>query len=286
LRSDEAFETQIEALTRINTAEFIEALGLGRVRQRRSLLERLSRPAARRIASDMAQFDAILGNRGLHSGANEVLAKLVKRLQVIGAYRVPREGPLLVAANHPGLSDVLAIFATLERPDLRIVAADYRLLRALRGINRHFIYVPRERGRRLQVLHEILTHLGCGGAVLLLPAGNIEPDPVVSRDAIASLEWWSPSIGLIARRVPHLCVLPAVLSGVLLPSYQRHAMTWIRRRAADRQQLGPTLQVLARASSSAMVRRAYGPPLTSKALIAARRDARARRRWWSSTLEC
>ena len=223
----------------------------------------------------MAQVDAILGDRGLHHGANEVLAKLVKRLQVTGADRVPRDGPLLIAANHPGLSDVLTIFATLDRADLRVVAAEYPLLRALPGVNRQFIYVPRERGRRLQVLHEILTHLRSGGAVLLLPAGNIEPDPAVSRDAVASLDSWSASIGLIARRVQNVCVVPAVVSGVLLRSYQRHPLTWIRRRSADRQQLGATLQVLTRASSSATVRLGYGPPLTNEVLFARGRDARA-----------
>jgi hypothetical protein len=36
----------------------------------------------------MAQFDAILGDRGLHHGANDELAKLVKRLQVTGADRI------------------------------------------------------------------------------------------------------------------------------------------------------------------------------------------------------
>jgi hypothetical protein len=121
--------------------------------------------------------------------------------------------------------------------------------------------------------------------VLLLPAGNIEPDPV-SRDAIASLESWSPSIGLMVRRVPHLYVVPAAVSGVLLSSYQRHPMTWIRRSAADRRQLAATLQVLARASS-ATVRLAYGPPL-SRARRSLPHDAtrEPRRRWWSSTLEC
>ena len=143
----------------------------------------------------MAQFDAILGDRGLHYGANQVLVKLVKRLEVTGADSIPRDGPLLIVANRPGLSDVLAIFATLDRADLRIVAAECRPLRTLRGVNRHFIYVPRERGRRLQVMHEILTHLRSAGAVLLLPAGNIEPDRAVSRDALTSLESWSASIG-------------------------------------------------------------------------------------------
>jgi len=234
LQSDAAFEAQVDALTRINTAEFIQALGLGHVRRGRSVFERLCRPAARQIACDMAQFDAILGDRGLHHGANEVLAKLVKRLQVTGADRIPRDGPLLIAANHPGLSDVLTIFATLDRADLRIVAAEYPLL--------------------------------------LLPAGNIEPDPAVSRDAVASLDSWSASIGLIARRVPHVCVVPAVVSGVLLRSYQRHPLTWIRRRSADRQQLGATLQVLTRASSSATVRLRFGPPLTHEVLFARGRD--------------
>ena len=108
---------------------------------------------------------------------------------------------------------------------------------------------------------------------MLLPAGNIEPDPAVSRDAVASLDSWSASIGLIAR--PHVCVVPAVVSGVLLRSYQRHPLTWIRRRSADRQQLGATLQVLARASSSATMRLMYGPSLTNEVLFARGRDARA-----------
>ena len=111
--------------------------------------------------------------------------------------------------------------------------------------------------------------------MLLLPAGNIEPDPAVSRHALTSLDSWSASIGLIARRVPHVCVVPAVVSGVLLRSYQRHPLTWIRRRRADRQQLGATLQVLTRASSSATVHLGYGPPLTNEVLFARGRDARA-----------
>jgi hypothetical protein len=181
----------------------------------------------------------------------------------------------LVAANHPGLGDVLAIFATIARADLRVVAADYPLLRALPGVNQRFIYVPRERGGRLQVLHETVAHRRAGGAVLLLPAGSIEPDPAVRHDAVDSLESWSASIGLIAHRVPQLCVVTAVISGVLLPRYQRHPLTWTRRRAADRQQLGATLQVLARASSSATVRLTYGPVLSGEALFVRGRGARA-----------
>ena len=72
-----------------------------------------------------------------------------------------------------------------------------------------------------------------------------------------------------------MCVVPAVVSGVLLRSYQRHPLTWIRRRSADRQQLGATLQVLTRPSSSPSVHLGYGPPLMYKVLFARGRDARA-----------
>ena len=44
--------------------------------------------------------------------------------------------------------------------------------------------------------------------------------------------------------------------------------SWIRRRSADREQLGATLQVLTRASSSATVRLRNGPPLTNEVLFA------------------
>src|SRR5215813_4592183 len=129
----------------------------------------------------------------------------------------------------------MAIFASIERADLRVVAADYPLLRALPGVNRTFIWVARGARRRLAVIHDVVSHLDDGGAVLILPAGAIEPDQSVCPHAVATLASWSPSIGLIARRVPDLSVVVAVVSGVLLGRYHRHPLTWIRRRAPDRQ---------------------------------------------------
>ncbi len=69
-------ESQVDTVTRINAAEFLYALGLGGLPRGRSVLERLVWPQARQIARDMAHFDAILGDRGLHVGANNVLAQL------------------------------------------------------------------------------------------------------------------------------------------------------------------------------------------------------------------
>jgi hypothetical protein len=265
---------QLEILTAINTREFIESLGLGWASWGRGALARMCRAAARRISADMARFDAIIAQQGLHRGSRTILTEVVAGMEVDGAEQLPTVGPLLIAANHPGLCDVLMIFATLQRDDLKVVAADYPLLRALDGFNRYFIFVSPEPRLRRKSLNCMIGHLERGGALLILPAGAIEPDPAISPDALAALEHWSPSLGLLVRRVPDLALVTAVVSGVLLPEYQNHPLTRVRHRPGDRQQLGSTLQVLARASRSATVRLTYGPPTERRDLIARGDSAR------------
>ena len=274
VRSPVIGETQVETLTRINAAEFVDSLGLGRVAWGRGVLETLCRPAARQISRDMARFDRMVAEQGLRRGSRGILDELVGALEVHGAEHLPERGPLLIAANHPGLCDVLTIFATVQRDDLLVVAAEYPLLRALAGFSRSFIFVPRSAHLRRQSFHSIIAHLRSAGAVLLLPAGEIEPDPAVSDSATCALERWSPSLGLIVHRVPRLAVVPAVVSGVLVREFQHHPLTLMRRRAADRQQLGATLQVLARASASTTVRLSYARPLHREALVSAGANAR------------
>jgi 1-acyl-sn-glycerol-3-phosphate acyltransferase len=264
----------VDALADINTAEFLQAIGLAHLRRGRGMLEQLVRLAARQIAEDLARYDLLFQQRGLRRGAIAVLDALGHIGDVTGAEAIPVDGPLLVVANHRGFSDVLALFASLARDDLRVVAAEYPLLRALPGVNQRSIWVERGEGRRLSVLHDIIAHLRSRGAVLLFPAGAIEPHPALHDRAWSSLATWSTSIGLIARCLPHLSVVPAIISGVLVPRFQRHPLTWIRRCSADRQQLGAMLQVLARTSASATLRLSYGSPLSGDALFDAGPSAR------------
>ena len=270
-----AHEDQVELLTRINTSEFLAALGFGWLRWGKRWLEALCRPAARQIALDMARFDGLFTRLNVQRAARQVLDELVGELDVCGAEGVPSTGPLLITANHPGVCDVLTILATVDREDVIVVAADYPLLRALSGINSHFLFVPSNPYQRRTALSLVIAYLRSGGAVLMLPAGEIEPDPAVDKDASLVLNAWSQSVGLIARRVANLSIVPAVVSGVLLPSFQHHPLTWIRRRKTDRQQLGTMLQVLARASRTTKVRLVYGPPLAAQSLPCQGTSARA-----------
>jgi hypothetical protein len=258
-----SLDEQVDTLTQINAGEFLDSLGFGWLKWGRPFFEALCRPAGRQTSLDMARFDRLFATNRPRCAAQAVLSELIGAFEVEGLDHLPAQGPLLIASNHPGLCDVLTVLATVERDDLIIVAADYPLLRALTGINRHFVFVPRRPDLRRTALTRIIGHLRNGGAVLMLPAGEIEPDPALSQDAVVALDRWSRSVGLIARHVPHLSIVPTAVSGVLLPRFQHHCLTWIRRRKSGRQQLGTALQVLARASIAANVRLVYGQPLES-----------------------
>ena len=63
-------QAQIDALIRVNLDDFLDSLGLAKLRFGRGLLEALFRPSARRFAEQIATFDQINGEQGLPAGAD------------------------------------------------------------------------------------------------------------------------------------------------------------------------------------------------------------------------
>jgi 1-acyl-sn-glycerol-3-phosphate acyltransferase len=262
-------DDQFERLIRANTADLLAALGLDGVRRGRPALEWLCRPAARRFADEIRTYEGHVGAHGLAAGAAWALRRHTRRVLVAGQATVPRQGPLLVVANHPGVTDTLALFASLPRPDLRVVATDRPFLRALTNTSRHLIYLSESGADRPTALRAAARYLRDGGAVLTFPGGQIEPDPALRPEASAALARWSDSIGVLVRLAPSLRVVPAVVSGVLSARAQRHPLTRLRRAQADRERLGAMLQILLPAFREVVVRVAFGPPLAGADLLAA-----------------
>jgi hypothetical protein len=236
--------TQLQILTAINTQDFLAAFGIENLRWGRKVLDALCWLPARRFAKQIVHYDQLVGEQGLHTASQKALDDYVQRLEIEGRHNIPESGPLLVLSNHPGMTDALVLFTSLERANMRIVAAQRPFLEALPNVSRQLISVPEEDGQRMGVVRAVVSHLRLGGAILTFPAGQIEPDPISMPGAVESLAGWSESIAIFSRLVPELKIVVAIVSGVLWPAATRSPITRLRRRQQDRERMGAALQVL------------------------------------------
>lgn len=264
---------ELDALTRINIDDIFDALGLARLRRGRQLLSALFWLPARRFARQVAHYDAMVADRGLPIAAEWILKLYIRELQVAGCEHLPASGPLLVLANHPGMTDTAALFVALGRPDLRPVALERPFLKVLPNTSQHLIYVPEDPRARMPVVRAIVAQLRAGRAVLTFPAGEIEPDPAVLPGALESLAHWSDSATLFARAVPQTRIVPAIVSGVLHPAPQRHPLPRLRKTRQDREKTAAMLQVLLPMYQGVTVRVAFGESLLAGDLLAAHPDS-------------
>jgi putative hemolysin len=182
--------------------------------------------------------------------------------QVTGAEHIPATGPLVILANHPGMTDTVALLASLaSRPDLLVIALDRPFLRALANVAKQLIFVADDDARRLSVVRAVAKHLKQGGALLTFPAGDIEPDPATfgRRRAVESVERWSDSFVLFARLAPQTRFVPAIVSNVVSPEARRHGLTCLRRTDQNKERLAAALQVAMPRYQKLVARVAFGP---------------------------
>jgi hypothetical protein len=249
---------KVSELRRAILEEMVKVTGLVPSGWTRLLVGPVFWPPAHRFASVAAFFDQMVAEHGLQAAARWALTQFATKLKVRRSGDVPRSGPLLVASNHPGTVDGLAIVANLDRPDLKVVASGVPFVRGLPATARHLIYISREAQGRADALRAVIRHLRDGGSVLIFPSGNVDPDPAVLPGADRALEGWSRSLDLIMRSVPETRVLLTIVSDVLLPALVQNPLTRLRKEIRDRQRLAEFLQV-----SLQMILR-WGPALTAR----------------------
>lgn len=235
---------QLSELIRINGDDLLTAFGWQDPRMR-ELLRPLVYWPAKRFAHEVMTFDQRVQTEGLQRASSWFLPQFSPQYRFEGLEHIPATGPLLLVSNHPGLSDALALFAAIPRSDLMVIAADRDFLRALPNVSRHLLAVTEGTNERFGLLRRVTRHLRDGGMVLTFPAGKIEPDPAIDRQAaLDSLETWSQSLGLFARSVEGLQIVPAIVAGVISARAKNHPLTRLRRSQRDRDWLGATLQIL------------------------------------------
>lgn len=251
----------LDTLTEINIDDLLDALGLLRIRN--SPVRRLLRPVARRFALIAHEFDARVGRQGLTPGSAWLMSRMTAGMLNSGLEHIPARGPVIIVANHPGMTDTVALFASLaSRPDLRVLALDRPFLRALPHVARQLIFLGDGPSGQLAAVRAAARHLKEGGALLTFPAGAIEPDPAAfgAERALASLASWSASYALLARLAPRAQLVPALVSHVVSGAAQRHPLTRLRRTPHDREKLAAALQVALPRYRDGVARVDFGAP--------------------------
>jgi hypothetical protein len=225
------------------TDEIVRAIGFPPDGRARRFLGPLFKYPAGRFAAIIGRADDQARSSGLGGAARSVLADFSLEPVVWGAEKIPKDGPLLIASNHPGAYDSLAIMSSVPRKDLKVVLSDVGFTRAFAAAREYFIYAPNTTGGRTQALRASIRHLASGGALLLYAHTEVEPDPERGPGALEALRDWSRSIEIILRRVPETRLQVAISSGILMPRFLDSPIVKIRRDAAKRQKLAEFLQV-------------------------------------------
>ncbi|HSB23075.1 MAG TPA: 1-acyl-sn-glycerol-3-phosphate acyltransferase [Burkholderiaceae bacterium] len=244
----------------VNLDDLFDAAGLTRLRH--TAIQRLGRPSARRFALVAHEFDHRVGEHGLAQGSSWLLQRMTGGAQLHGLEHVASTGPVVVVANHPGMTDTVALLASLAaRPDLLVIASDRPFLRALPHVARHLMFVSDDHSSRMTVVRAAARHLQQGGALLTFPAGEIEPDPATfgRLRAVESLQRWSDSFVAFARFAPLTRFVPALVSNVVSAQAQRHWLTRLRRTSKDKERLAAALQVAMPRYQKQVARVAFGP---------------------------
>jgi len=191
----------------------------------------------------MVQFDRNVITQGLHPAA-EILLKFFRQIwNISGDQKVPRDSPLLILSNHPGMTDTLGLISQIPREDLKIIAASRPFLQALPSLEDRLILVSDTGG--LSTLKPALEHLKSGGAILSFPAGRIEPDPRLDpHGAKSSQEQWFRSAIFFKRQIPGLKVLTLEVSGVISPESQKLLFLKLWKNKEARGKVAAVLQLL------------------------------------------
>jgi 1-acyl-sn-glycerol-3-phosphate acyltransferase len=231
----------------VHRALIHEALGIMGLR-RRAWARRLAGSALRaplsRLANILVELNDNAAQAGWRSAAAGLLRHFIQGAEVRGAEHLPAQGPLLVVCNHPAAYDVILLAAALPRDDLKIVSSNITPISCLPAIAPHFIFVTEEAHGRMAAARAALQHMLSGGALLIFPRGEVEPDPAVSPGALESLARWSRSLDLFLRKAPQINTIVAIVTGVLSKSWFRHPVVRLWRQPQQRQKVAEVFQVV------------------------------------------
>jgi hypothetical protein len=239
------------SLSELLVYELAKALTLQHNETAKRFIRRLFGKAARKIADLALELDCVIAEGGLSGGARWVQTRFVRSNEAHGVENIPSDGPLVIAANHPGSYDSVMISAHVPRPDYKIIIGNIPFFENLPNLRERAIFAPSDTdvAGRMNTVRQAIRHLQSGGALLIFARGGIEPDPSIARDADAEFDLWSRSLEIFLRHVPQARILTTIVSGVIAEAAFQHPITWLRKKRPDKQRLAFMYQMIRQMSS-------------------------------------
>lgn len=195
--------------------------------------------------SEMATiFDYQVVQEGWQKASAWFITHFVDKVKALGAEQLPTEGPLVIAANHPGAYDSLVISSHIPRDDVKIISSDIPFVKKLPDSSKHMIFSTQDVHDRMSAARSALRHLKNGGTLLVFARGTMDPDPAFMPGSEVELTRWTSSLGLFLRNVPQTKLAVSVISGVLSPKYLNHPATLFRKGRVNKQRLAEFFQVM------------------------------------------
>jgi 1-acyl-sn-glycerol-3-phosphate acyltransferase len=164
---------------------------------------------------------------------NEFLSKFWWRFRRVGPLTVPRDGPVIVAANHRCPADPLWLSAAVRyRPISFLVAAEYTRWPVVRTFMRMIDCIPvRRESRDTSATKQAIRHLRAGKAVgIFIEGGIVRPgESGQPKDGVAMLALKTGA-----------AVIPAYISGV---RYRAGIVSGLLSRHQARVRFGPRVDL-------------------------------------------
>lgn len=235
---------QVAEIRQSMIEEIYSAIGLPDRSWLRLALAPIAWAPAHRFAGLIAECERNAERSGFRQATRQLMERFISGVIVRGEGNVPVDGPLLVASNHPGAVDGLAIAASLPRDDLKIVVSGSPFFQKLVYLREHLILTGRDPHGQMLVLRNAIRHLRDGGAVLLFPSGRVDPDPAVFHSASSSVDDWSLSVATLLEKVPAARLMVTVVSGVLAPECLNHPLVRLRKGTWEKRRLAEYIQII------------------------------------------
>jgi len=241
----EEFEEQVNHLTPMVVDVILDAVRNEPGECLKRLIAAVMKFPARKFTRLLLEFDAALKYVGVSSACEHIYPYFFDDMVVQGVENVPKEGPLILASNHPGGLDFISIAGHAKRDDLKVIASDVDFLRELPEGRKSLINMPDDPRSQFKALKEALKHLEQGGMLILFPTGLIDPDPKYFRNAKEHIERWSKSLEIFVRKVSEVQIQPIIVSEAIGERFLfKHPLVKAQKRRIDRQRLAEFLQVM------------------------------------------